>query len=113
MVPLRLSPDDGLRPARPLSGEQDFVLAPVWAEGTCAFKLLANGDYAIGLFNKGDQDGHIRCLLNDAGLSAGSGYGFRLRDVFTGEDAGVVTELLDVTVPAHDCKVYRASLVRV
>lgn len=90
-----------------------FFLDPIWADGTCVFKLLANGDYAIGLFNKGDTEQPVRCLLNDAGLAPGSGYGFRLHDVFTGEDAGIVTELMDVKVPSHDCKVYRASLVRV
>ena len=71
------SPERGRAGRSPSSGESRR--GTTWRNGSGIPHRLANGDYAIGLFNKGDQDGHIRCLLNDAGLSAGSGYGFRLR----------------------------------
>ena len=64
------------------------------------------------MFNKGDSEATLRCLLNDAGLSADSGYGFQLKDLFTGEVSGPVTEMLAAKVAPHDCKVYRATLVK-
>ena len=78
---------------------------------TC-MKFLADGDYAIGLFNITENDREIHMLFTDLGLPFDSGYGLQLTDVFTGEDAGFYREYFRTKVAAHDCAVFRAKLSR-
>ena len=75
-------------------------------------KFLSGGDYALGLFNISEEDKELHVLFEDAGLPFDSGYGLRLQNVFTGEDAGFFREYFRVKVPAHDCAIYRARLAR-
>ena len=77
-----------------------------------AFKFLSDGSYALGLFNLSEEDREIPVLFEDAGLPFDSGYGLRLTDVFTGEDAGFYREYYRARVPAHDCAVLRGRLSR-
>lgn len=86
----------------------------LWNDDALALlKMLDNNEYAIGFFNIGEKDASLPMLFAEFGLPAHSGYGFKVKNVFTGEDAGVYKEYLRVPVPAHDCVVYRAQLVRV
>jgi len=75
-------------------------------------KFLENGEYALGFFNMGEDDRSLPAMFTDFGLTAASGYALSLKNVFTGEEAGVYKEYFRVKVPAHDCAVYRARLVR-
>ena len=80
--------------------------------GKSYFRHLANGEYALGMFNTDDREGRVFCLFGDAGLPAASGYGFRLTDLFSGETVGTYVDDYFVTIPAHDCKIYRVQLVK-
>lgn len=99
---IAIDQDEEARPPIFLGEQQDSL--------TC-FKFLSDG-YALGLFNFSEEDKELHVLFEDAGLPFASGYGLRLRDVFTGEDAGWYGEYFRVKVPAHDCRVYRAALER-
>ena len=76
------------------------------------FKFLSGNEYALAFFNLGEDDMSVHALFTDFGLCHNSGYGLRLTDTFTGEDAGFYREYISVKVPAHDCRVYRATLQR-
>ena len=76
------------------------------------FRHLDNGEYALGVFNNTDKDMTIYAPLADMGLCKSSGYGMVFKDVFTGEESDVHTDDFPVSVPTHDCKVYRVRLVK-
>ena len=84
------------------------------------FKFLENGEYALAFFNMGEPNPRhpertgfeLSAMFTDFGLTASSGYGLQLTDVFTGEDVGCYKEYFRTKVPAHDCAVYRAKLVK-
>ena len=77
------------------------------------FRLLADGDYAIGFFNMGERDAGVPVYLEQLGIPLYSGYGLQLTDVFTGEAQPARQEILMPRVPAHGCAVYRARIERV
>ena len=78
------------------------------------FKHCANGEYILAFFNFSDHDSDGQwggtCEFYDFGLTATSGYGLHLRDIFTGEDLGLKAEYMNVYVPSHDCKIFRGRL---
>jgi len=75
------------------------------------FKHLSNGEYLIGMFNLEDTDNNYAVLnFYDLGITTASGYGFRMREIFTGEQTDLEREYFVTTIPAHDCKLYRAVL---
>ena len=77
------------------------------------FKHLANNEYVIAYFNFTDRDGYNEIEFYDIGLTVASGHGFKLREVISGEEVGkVVTEHFGCHVPAHDCKIFRGTLVQ-
>ncbi len=85
------------------------------------FKFLENGEYALAFFNMGEPNPRhpertgfeLSAMFTDFGLTASSGYGLQLTDVFTGEDVGCYKEYFRTKVDFHDCAVYRAKLVKV
>lgn len=74
------------------------------------FKHLDDGTYAIGLFNSYDQSCNIMLQFYEIGLDPLCGYGFEIKDVFTGKNLGVKRDYVEATVPAGDCKVFLAKL---
>lgn len=76
-------------------------------------KHLSNHEFVIACYNLFEEEREISCIFADAGVPYGSGYGFRMRDVFTGEDLGVKRDYYTVAVPGHDCKVYLCRLENV
>ncbi len=85
----------------------------IWDENSLVMlKMLENNEYAIGFFNMGEKDKSLPMMFNEFGLPAHSGYGFKVKNVFTGEDEGFYKEYMRISVQAHDCAVYRAQLVR-
>ncbi|WP_068786295.1 glycoside hydrolase family 27 protein [Paenibacillus phocaensis] len=75
-------------------------------------KVLTDGDVAIGFFNLSDGQREISLQFWDLGLPHASAYSLSLKDCWTNEELGVYTERFAPTVPAHDCLVVRAKLVR-
>lgn len=87
----------------------------LWKSGdTYTFvRLLSGNEYAIGMFNfNADTKGTATCMLTDAGLSVGSGFGMQLTDVFTHEVKGVYREIFRQEIQPHGCELYRGKLVR-
>lgn len=75
-------------------------------------KVLTDGDVAIGFFNLSDGQREISLQFWDLGLPHASAYSLSLKDCWTNEELGVYTERFAPTVPARDCLVVRAKLVR-
>ncbi len=76
------------------------------------FKHLSDNEYAIGLFNPYDSEKTVMLPYYEIGLDPLCGYGFALRDVFSGETSGPHRDCIDVQVPAGDCRVFLAQLRR-
>ncbi len=76
-------------------------------------KPLANGDYAIGMFNFGDRAGEMSLQFWDIGLTTASGRGLSIYDCWKHEKLGTFTERFCTTVEPHGCVVLRAKVVKV
>ena len=76
-------------------------------------KPLANGDYAIGMFNFGDRAGEMSLQFWDIGLPAASERGLSVYDCWKHEELGTFTERFVTTVEPHGCAVLRAKVVKV
>lgn len=76
-------------------------------------KPLANGDYAIGMFNFGDRAGEMSLQFWDIGLTTASGRGLSIYDCWKHEELGTFTERFCTTVEPHGCVVLRAKVVKV
>ena len=75
-------------------------------------KHLDDGSYAVGFFNLGEEDGENVATFSDFGLPAHAGYDVCVHDILDSEPDAVYREYMRVPVPAHDCRVYIAKLVR-
>lgn len=73
-------------------------------------KHLSGNEFAIAFYNLFEEEREITCIFADVGLPYASGYGFCMRDVFTGEELGAKRDYYTATVPGHDCLVYRCRL---
>ena len=76
-------------------------------------KPLANGDYAVGMFNFGDRAGEMSLQFWDIGLTTASGRGLSIYDCWKHEELGTFTERFCTTVEPHGCVVLRAKVVKV
>ena len=76
-------------------------------------KPLANGDYAVGMFNFGDRAGEVSLQFWDIGLTTASGRGLSIYDCWKHEELGTFTERFCTTVEPHGCVVLRAKVVKV
>ncbi len=74
-------------------------------------KVLSDNEFAVMLLNLSDRDDNVRMMLEDVGIPVSSGRGLEMREVFTGEETGRLTEVFERRIPAHDCSVYIAKLV--
>lgn len=75
-------------------------------------KVLSDGDLALGLFNLSDSDREMSLLFWDLGIPYASGVGLSLYDCWEKKELGVFKERFSPAVPARDCVVVRAKLVR-
>ena len=79
---------------------------------TVFVRHLADGEFAIGVFNF-HQDPHTaEITFAELGVPANSGVKLALTDVITGEALAPKRDDLFVDVPGHSCKIYRARFVR-
>ena len=76
------------------------------------FRHLANGEYAVGFFNFGDHEGTVPFYTFNAGLVAGCRHGFEMKELFTGEETGLVKDYMNPVIEAHGCRIYRAKVVK-
>ncbi len=83
--------------------------------GKILVRPLANGDYAIGFFNLSDgKVGDANLLFWDIGLTYESGYALEFYDCWEHKVVGTFREKFRVhDLEAHDCRVYRAKLVKI
>ena len=74
-------------------------------------KHLSNNEFVIAYYNLFEEERDINFIFADAGIPYSSGYGFSMKDIFSGEEIGVKRDYHIVTVPGHDCKLYKCRLV--
>ena len=83
--------------------------------GGAAFTLvknLSNNELAIAFINMADDESRVALNLNDIGLTTESGYGLRMRNIFTGETHDEKRDYMDHILQGHDCVVYRCSYIK-
>ena len=73
---------------------------------------LANGEFAIGVFNLNGNARHVEITFAELGVPADSGVKLALTDVITGEAFAPKRDDFFVPVEGHGCKVYRVKFVR-
>lgn len=76
-------------------------------------KPMSDGSLAIGMFNLGDRKAEINLPFWDMGIPAAAGMGLEMFNCWTHENEGVFTERYAAQVEPHDCKVFRAKVVKV
>ena len=74
------------------------------------YKMLSNGDIALGVFNFSDKKRGMALQLFDLGLPETTGKCLRAYDCVNGEDFGILPQSVYVHVEAHDCKIFRCKL---
>ncbi len=75
-------------------------------------KPLSNGDYAIGMFNFGDKTNEMSLQFFDIGLPYSSGRGLEMYDCYEHKVVGTFTERMVCNIDSHDCKMFRAKVVK-
>ena len=75
-------------------------------------KPLANGDYAIGMFNFGERAGEMSLEFYDLGLPYASGYQLSFYDCYTHAPMGAFRERFSTTIEPHDSRMYIARLTK-
>ena len=92
---------------------QPFACGNHWGhrEVPVLAKLLADGDIALGVFNLADCQVDPFISLDCLGLNRATGKAISVRDLWAGEELGVFTDVLRVTIPTHGCKMLRAKIV--
>lgn len=75
-------------------------------------KPLSNGDYAIGIFNFGEEACMSGLPFWDMGLSAAAGQRMHIYDCFARRDLGIFDESFSAKLAPHGCFVGRASVVK-
>ena len=76
------------------------------------FRHLSDGEFALAYVNLSDAESVIHLEMVDLGLPYSSGCALHMKDVFTGEDAGIHADYFNPTVPAHDMKLYLCRIVK-
>jgi len=88
---------------------------PQWFNADEVFilvKVLSDGDLAIGLFNLSDGQKEIALQFWDLGLPYASGISLSLYDCWEHKELGTFTERFSPVIPAHDCVIVHAKLVK-
>ncbi len=93
-------------------GVIDVTTHPWDANKKVFLRHLSDGEYAVGFFNLGDNEGAVPFYTFNAGLVAGCHYGFEMTELFTGEETGLVKDYMNPVIGAHDCRIYRAKVVK-
>ena len=75
-------------------------------------KHLCNQEFAIAYYNLHEEEQEMHCIFADVGLPYASGYGFDMTDIFTGEHIGIKRDYHVISVPGHDCRLFRCRLAK-
>lgn len=75
-------------------------------------KPLFGGEYAVGMFNFGDKKNEMSLQFYDIGLPYSSGRGLSLYDCHSHSEEGVFSERYAASIESHDCRVFRAKVVK-
>ncbi|TCM99694.1 alpha-galactosidase [Paenibacillus sp. BK033] len=75
-------------------------------------KVLSDGELAIGFFNLSDDQRELSLQFWDIGLPYASGFSLSLYDCWEHKELGIFKERFAPVVPAHDCLIVRAKLVK-
>ncbi|MBQ3867238.1 MAG: glycoside hydrolase family 27 protein [Clostridia bacterium] len=78
----------------------------VWA------RHMSDGDIVLGIFNVNDNPMGVFVPFSELGIGRVAGRGFRMTDLWTGEDLGVKTELFTLGVKAHESRLFRLKLTK-
>lgn len=68
-------------------------------------KPLANGDLAVGMFNRSSKNHHGITYWVDLGIEGA----YAVRDLWQRQDAGVFTESFSIDIPSHGAALLRLS----
>ena len=82
-----------------------------WADYHIFVRHLADGEFAIGVFNFSGDARTAEIIFADLGVPVGSGVKLALTDVMTGEELPPRRDDLSVDVAGHSFKIYRAKFV--
>ncbi len=72
---------------------------------------LADGEFAIGVFNFHENNQYAVVMFSDLGVPVGSGVKLELTDVMTGEKLAPRCDDLLVEVKGHHFRIYRAKFI--
>lgn len=84
---------------KPLSDQLNDKQNEIW------YGTMSNGDYIVGLFNRGDQSATVSVNLSQLGISGT----LKMRDLWKHADEGNISGTLSATIPAHGCKIVRLT----
>ena len=94
---------------------QDIECRPPFPIGTddrLAFcKMLSDGTFAILMINGDESEQDMSFAAHDIGVTAASGYRIVMTDIFSGEELQF-TDFVNINIPARDCRMFKAKLVR-
>lgn len=76
-------------------------------------KPMSDGGFAIAMFNLSDKPGEMSLQFWDIGIPTASGRGLSLYDCWEHKEIGTYTERYSTIVEPHDCRVFRAKVVKV
>jgi len=85
----------------------------VYHEGNrfCFLKHLSDRTVALVYANLSDERDEVDCIFADMGLPYSSGVRLRLYDVLEKQELGVFYDHCPLELPAHGCRVFKASFV--
>ena len=119
---IRINQDPECRPpfvayrGRVINNEWDEEEQSWWREyqdcGFTLFKHLSDNEFAIAYFNFAPKKGEVPFTFADVGLPYGSDIKLDLTDAITGENLGLHRDYLNFEVPAHDCRILLAKMVK-
>lgn len=95
---------------------QPFIAGNYWgnSEAVVWAKFLDGGDIALGIFNMLDGNANPYVSLDSLGIDRASGKGLSIRNLWTGEELGVFTDIYAApSIAPHSCMMLRAKVVDV
>ena len=70
-------------------------------------------EFVLAYFNLYETQQEMLCTFAEIGIPYHSRMGLWMKDVFTGEDLGIIRDYQRVIVPGHDCRLYRCRMVNI
>lgn len=101
---IRINQDEEARPP--------FVPAKEIGKAPCFAKVLSDNEFAILFTNLSDEKRRSELYFENIGLTAASGLGLEMTDVFTGESIGVKKEYMKLDLEPHDCAMFICKIAK-